>query len=183
MARAWIDGGRYYTNLRPEIFQVPDERSTLVSFSELMHGPDSRRVRFVAEIGNEVVGWISATVEQGSETADIHLQRDAGSTKVHINALMVDQDHRYQGVGTALMHHVEAWARSQEATMLTLDVFVGAADVVDFYERHLGYSRRSLRLTKSLTNSPLPTPPDSTGHQEDQRKAAEDRDIDGRPTT
>jgi GNAT superfamily N-acetyltransferase len=104
----------------------------------------------VAKIDSEVVGWISATVEQGSDTADIQLQRDAGSTKVHINALMVARENRYQGVGTALMNHIEIWARSQEATMVTLDVFAGAADVVEFYERHLGYDRRSLRMTKSV---------------------------------
>jgi GNAT superfamily N-acetyltransferase len=159
MARAWLDGGRYYTNLQPEIFQVPEAESTFASFNELIHEPGPARVRFVAEIGNEVVGWISATVEQGSDTADVQLQRDAGSIKVHVNALMVDQEHRHHGVGTALMNHIEDWARSQEATILTLDVFVGAADVVAFYERHLGYSRRSLRMTKSLTTSPPPTPP------------------------
>jgi GNAT superfamily N-acetyltransferase len=167
MARAWLDGGRYYINLRPEIFRVPDESSTLVSFTQLLHEPDSRRVRFVAEIGNEVVGWISATVEQASDRADIQLQRDAGLIKVHVNALMIDQEHRYRGVGTALMRHIEVWARSQEATMLTLDVFAGAVDVVNFYERHLGYSRRSLRMTKSLEDAALPTQPHGAGHQED----------------
>ncbi|MGH8945822.1 MAG: GNAT family N-acetyltransferase [Acidimicrobiia bacterium] len=121
LARAWTDGGRYYVQLDPEIFQVPEGEALVRFFTERPRQLGEGRALFVAEVGAEVVGWVSAVIEPPVQHAEFQLQRELGSVRAHVNAVMVQEDHRGRGVGTALMRHVEAWARDQGAVMISLD--------------------------------------------------------------
>ena len=62
---------------------------------------------------------------------------------------MVDEAHRRQGIGTALLHKGESWARRQEAHQLVLTVWTGNELGSEFYAAH-GYSPVSRVLAKEL---------------------------------
>src|SRR5688572_13444938 len=62
MARAWCDAGRLYVSISPQDFQVPDEDG-LVEWLEFgIDAMESDRdlALLVAELGDEVAGWVSA---------------------------------------------------------------------------------------------------------------------------
>lgn len=151
LARAWSDGGRYHVQLNPELFQAPAGEPLVEHFTARLTDPDSEAVVLVAEIDGTAVGWISAVLQAADENAEFQLQRDLSAARVHVNALMVGEAKRGEGVGTALMRRVESWAVQRGAASVSLDVYIDAPDVVTFYEDHLGYQRRALRLTKRLT--------------------------------
>jgi hypothetical protein len=53
-------------------------------------------------------------------------------------------------IGTALLEAAQAWGRSQGATVARLDTYVDGPVAVPFYERHMGYQRRSVVFQKWL---------------------------------
>ncbi len=66
-----------------------------------------------------------------------------------IDLLAVDARSRGRGIGTALMHAIEARARAAGVAGMRLNVSLGNDGAVRFYER-LGYSQSAVRLAKPL---------------------------------
>ena len=67
--------------------------------------------------------------------------------------LVVDPDHRRQGIGAALMRHVEDGLRSLGCHKLNLQVRATNHEVVEFYKR-LGYDvEQRVSMGKRLTES------------------------------
>lgn len=150
LARAWTDGGRYYLQLNAELFQAPAGEPLVEYFTARLGDLDSDSIVFVAEIEGTAVGWISAVLLPADDSAEFQLQREMSTSRVHVNAVMVEEAQRGAGLGTALMRRIESWATERGATTVSLDVHIDALDVVRFYEDHLGYQRRALRMTKDL---------------------------------
>ena len=69
--------------------------------------------------------------------------------RAHIEALVVDRDHRRAGIGTALMTAAANWARENGAAEVVLTVWAGNVAAEAFYER-LGYRVVSRALTKPI---------------------------------
>jgi ribosomal protein S18 acetylase RimI-like enzyme len=69
--------------------------------------------------------------------------------RAHVEALVVDRDHRRAGVGTALMSAVAAWARERGAVEMVLTVWAGNTAAEAFYQR-LGYGLVSRALAKPI---------------------------------
>jgi ribosomal protein S18 acetylase RimI-like enzyme len=69
--------------------------------------------------------------------------------RAHIEALIVDQNHRRAGVGSALMNAVTTWARDRGAEEVVLTVWSGNEAAAAFYQR-LGYRRISQALGKAI---------------------------------
>lgn len=67
----------------------------------------------------------------------------------HIFLLYVSPDHRRQGIGSALMHHVEAWAKAKGSRQIGLQVFQQNQPALQLYEK-LGYQPQSVWMVKSL---------------------------------
>lgn len=72
-----------------------------------------------------------------------------GSRHTHIFLLYVAREHRRQGIGTALMHHAEDWARARSDRQISLQVFLSNQPAVNLYHQ-LGYQTESLLMVKSL---------------------------------
>ena len=72
-----------------------------------------------------------------------------GDRQSHIFLLYVMPSHRRQGIGTALMHHAEQWARSRGDRTIGLQVFHSNQTALTLYQR-LGYEVHSIGMTKSL---------------------------------
>ena len=82
----------------------------------------------VAEDDGHVVGWAHGAIWDHIETGAF----------VRIGGLVVDDTHRRQGIGRALMAHVEDWARRQGSPVVRLWSSAARTASHEFYER-LGY--------------------------------------------
>jgi len=72
-----------------------------------------------------------------------------GSRHTHIFLLYVAPEHRRKGIGTALMHHAEDWARARGDRQISLQVFLSNQGAVNLYQQ-LGYQTESLLMVKSI---------------------------------
>jgi GNAT superfamily N-acetyltransferase len=80
--------------------------------------------------------WLGNAVDQ--QTGDRH---------AHIFLLYVIPSHRRQGIGSALMHQAENWARSRGDRQIGLQVFQSNHAALSLYDQ-LGYQTRSLWMVK-----------------------------------
>lgn len=151
LARIWVDTCAYYAEMDADAFQVPDPDGLVEWFESLLERPpQDDHLNIVAEIGQDVVGSLDAKILEPLETADRQMLRELGEPRLYIQALVVDRAHWRRGVGTALMRAAEDWARQRGATRAALDTYMRSPVSVPFYERRMGYSRRSITLHKRL---------------------------------
>src|SRR5262249_60722283 len=76
LARSWLDAGRYYAELAPETFQIP-ETDGLVEHLERgsAAGDEPDTLRVLAEVGGRAVGAATGRVERPLGSARCQLQR------------------------------------------------------------------------------------------------------------
>ncbi len=72
-----------------------------------------------------------------------------GDRHAYVLLLYVATDHRRQGIGSALMHHAEAWARERGDRQIGLQVFIRNTTALFLYEK-LGYVPTSTWMAKPL---------------------------------
>jgi GNAT superfamily N-acetyltransferase len=150
LARCWTDSGRYYQALDPASFQVPEADGLAAWFEALLAAPRPEAIWLVAEVDGRVVGSVAARLEQPVEDASRQVVRDLGLRRVFVEALEVEEASRRRGVGARLMEEVEAWGRDQGAVLITLDTYADSPLSIPFYERRMGYRRRSVVFQKRL---------------------------------
>lgn len=100
--------------------------------------------RAAAEKGPAVVGYVTVKV--------VETPRDPAMTprrRAHVETVVVDEEHRGDGVGTALMRAAAAWARRREAEELVLTVWSDNAAAEALYRR-LGYQPIARILRRPL---------------------------------
>ena len=148
MARVWLSAAAYYADLDPAHFQVPPAEGESFEASFGTGGEDE--LMLVADLDERVAGWLTARIEYPAPGAARQMTREHGWTRLHIDALMVDQAAWHQGVGTALLTAAEAWGRRRGAQVARLDTYYDSPVSVPFYERHMGYQRRAVVFQKSL---------------------------------
>ena len=152
MARAWCDAGRFYVDVSPEDFQVPDEAGLvewLESGIETMEA-DPDLALLVAEVDGEVAGWVGARLVMPAPDAQWQLQREHGLTRLIVDAVAVAEAHRGHDAGVDLVHAAERWGRERGATVAVADGNWASGVVPRFYEARLGFRRRSVSLRKAL---------------------------------
>ena len=94
----------------------------------------------VAVLDNEVVG-----LAQLHASPTIEHERPAAK----ISALVVDESHRGQGIGRALVEAMEAEARTRRCVLLFLTTAARREDAQAFYRR-VGLEETGTRFTKTL---------------------------------
>jgi len=150
MARVWLSAGAYYADLDPVHFQMPATEGLVESFESGI-GPELQdALRLVAELDGRVAGWLTARIERPSASAAHQSVRELGWTRLFVDAVMVDQALWRQGIGTALLEAAESWGRDRGAAVVRLNTYPGSTVSVPFYEKHMGYQRRSIMFQKSL---------------------------------
>jgi GNAT superfamily N-acetyltransferase len=151
LARCWLDAGAYYAGLNPDLFQIPQADGLAPGLEEwLLSITSEDACALVAEKDGQVVGFITAAIEHPVATAAGQLLRDLGRVRVVMHALVVQEAHRRQGIGTRLMEAAEEWARGRGAVIALVDTYVGSPLSMPFYEQRMGYSRRTLRFRKEI---------------------------------
>jgi len=151
LARSWLDAGRYYAELAPETFQVP-EKDGLVELLERGSAPGDELdlLRVVAEIDGNVVGAATGRIERPLDSARYQLQREFSETRLVVDMVVVEEAFRRQGVGARLMATLEDWGRERGATIALLDTYPESALSLPFFQERMSYRRRSVRLFKPL---------------------------------
>ncbi len=151
LAQAWLDAGAYYASLNPDVFQIPEVDGLAQWLEESMLSLTSGDACIlVAEKDGQAVGFITAIIEQPMKDAAKQLVRDLSQMRVVIQALVVQEAHRREGIGRRLMEAVEAWARNRGAVVALLDTYIESYLSVPFYERRMGYRRKALQFRKML---------------------------------
>lgn len=149
-ARVWLETGRYYAELVPEVIREPDADGLAGWFEDAIGG-DRDTLWLVADVrGVGVVGMVEASVVPPSPDARRQIQRDLGRTRLVVNLLAVAEGYRRRGVGTALMEAAEEWGRSKGADVVVTDTNLSSPLSVPFYENRMGFTRQAVILRKAL---------------------------------
>ena len=128
-----------------EADRVEGERVVERNFQELQeeHNQNTGRM-FVAEIEEEVVGFINIRFEHESQTYLSSLVDYA-----YISDLVVLPAYRGRGIGTMLLQQAEDFARQQGATVLKIQVLAKNQLAADVYQR-VGFRPYEITLLKHL---------------------------------
>lgn len=150
MAVAWLDAGRTYAELDPELFRVPDSKHVADSMeSWIAEPPGENEALVVAEVEGGVVGLVSLRLEGPAPNPEAQLVLDVTEVRLFVDGLVVAEAFRRRGVGTRLMQAADEWGRTRGARLAVLDTWGESPESVPFYER-LGYAPRSIRFRKRL---------------------------------
>jgi GNAT superfamily N-acetyltransferase len=151
LARAWLDAGRYYAELAPDTFQVPETAGLGEYLGRDEAAPDESDVlRLVAEVDGRVVGAAAGRIQRPTPGARYQLQREFAETRLLVDVVVIEEAYRRRGVGERLMGSLEAWGREQGASVSLLDTYPESALSLPFFTDRMGYDRRSVRLWKRL---------------------------------
>ena len=104
----------------------------------------------VAEVHGRVVGWLHALVAEYIEAGVF----------VVIGGLVVDRDHRRQGIGRMLMQEAEGWAIRQGCSIVRLWSTASRTAAHRFYE---GLVYRNIKTQYSFVKSLDPCRQDMSG--------------------
>lgn len=152
-ARAWLDAGRHYAALVPDVIQVPDADGLAEWFEEAI-GEEERDDDVLWQVAEDlpdgVVGMVEASVVRPAPDAHRQLQRDLSRTRLMVNALTVAEGYRRRGVGTALMEAAERWGRAKGAVVAVTDTNLRSPLSIPFYEKRMGYGRQAVLFRKAL---------------------------------
>jgi ribosomal protein S18 acetylase RimI-like enzyme len=100
---------------------------------------------FVIEKGKEVIGLNAVRV------MDLSDREDAAFKKVaFMMAIGVDEMHRRQGAGTALVNHMRSWLACLNVEMVSLNVTAQNSTAAAFYSR-MGFETMSMQMGINLS--------------------------------
>lgn len=102
---------------------------------------------FVAEVDNQIVGFVSLWAKVKAEALD-----EEPAEYSFISDLVVLPAYRGRGLGRALLHKAEEYARLQGATTLKLEVLTRNTVATELY-RHHGFHSYQMLLVKSLQSN------------------------------
>ncbi len=114
---------------------LPEHYSDYFYYEILAEFPETF---LVAELGDDVVGYIMCRIEYGFS----HLRRFGLARKGHIVSVAVLAEHRGKGVGTKLIEHAQAEMAKKSSRECYLEVRVSNLQAVSLYER-LNYKKVS----------------------------------------
>jgi GNAT superfamily N-acetyltransferase len=151
IVRLGQENSRYYMQLAPEHFRLPDEEG-LVEFiendREWREGADN--LALVAEDDGAIAGYLEASLLRPDETARWQGQRDLSEIRLFISFVGTADAYKRQGVATKLVQVAEEWGRERSAVVALCDTFIDSPLSVPFWERRMGYERRAIIFRKRL---------------------------------
>jgi GNAT superfamily N-acetyltransferase len=106
---------------------------------------DPDRAVLVAVVDGSIVGFVDAVLVRNTDTSRYH----APGLDVFVEELTVTSAWHRRGIGTSLMHAVDAWAREAGARLITLDTHVSNEGARRLYAA-LGYREIGVVLVKDL---------------------------------
>jgi GNAT superfamily N-acetyltransferase len=150
IARNGLESARYYRDLAPEDFRLPNREELAEWVDSWLPANGESEIALVAEIDGQVVGYLEARLEPPMEDARFQSNPDLGETRLFINYLVTAQAFWRRGVGTRLVKAAEEWGRSRGAAVAVCDTHVDSPVSIPFWEERMGYRRRAVILRKPL---------------------------------
>ena len=151
IARIHLQAARYYAELAPDDFRVPDEEGLgdgLDPTPELLDDPAT--LFLVAEVDGEVGSVLIARLLPPHARADVQIQPELGQTRLEIGYLETDERFRRRGLATRLVSAAEEWGRAHGATVAVTDTYHASPLSLPFWTERMGYRPRSVSLRKPL---------------------------------
>ena len=134
--------GGVHHDIRPDIFRSGALKYTPAQLDELLQ--DENKPIFVCDDDGFVAGYCFCVLKsfQDHETF-------TNRTEFYIDDLCVDENHRKQGIATALFDRVVAYARECRYDAITLNVWCGNEGAMKFYEK-AGLKPRNIMMEMKL---------------------------------
>ena len=130
--------GDVHHQIRPDIFRKNAQKYGASQVLAMLNS--SRTPIFVAVEEGKVLGYGFCQVKSYKDSPVVN-----DHTEVFIDDLCVDENHRGQGIGTALYNTVCRYARQRRAHSVTLNVWQANASALKFYES-LGLKPRNIGM-------------------------------------
>ena len=141
-----VEGGELHSQALPMLLRPPDSSTTLEFVKGVLQ--DSNAHVLLAELSGQIIGLVHFNrIEETEHPVKV------ARIFISVSSLMVQEEHRQQGVGDALMRKVHEWAEKQCINDIELHVYEFNKPALNFYEK-LGYHTTSRRMTRTTT---LPT--------------------------
>jgi GNAT superfamily N-acetyltransferase len=151
LAQVWLENARYYVDLFPDDFRMPEQVGLVESFEARLGRPQSTsELRLVAVVDGVVAAFVNARLTEPDEGATREMLADRPYRRVHVEALGTADAFQRQGLATQLVEAVETWAREQGARIISAGTFLESPVAIPFWEQRMGYRRRSVILAKRL---------------------------------
>jgi GNAT superfamily N-acetyltransferase len=151
LARIWLDNAGYYVGLFPDDFREPDEAGLVDWFETLLARPRvESELPLVAVANGTVAAFVYARLTEPDEHANRQMLSDYPHRRVHVGALGTADVFQRRGLATQLVESVEAWARERGARAISAETYLDSPVSIPFWERRMGYRRRSVKFTKRL---------------------------------
>jgi ribosomal protein S18 acetylase RimI-like enzyme len=144
IADIYVAMARHHAALDPAEFRVPEHAAVVTRFRAELEAAEDVDLHLVAEVDGLVVGQLDAFMRPQPSQGSMRTPRRSA-----LIGVSVDEGWRGRGIGTALMHAAEAWARERGFDALELDVADPNRDARLLYER-LGYGLVAHTLVKPL---------------------------------
>lgn len=142
MEKLLLQVGEVHHQIRPDIFRPGALKYTPEELEELLKDP--ARPIFVAVEETSVLGYAFCIHRSYDGTGASTCRRE-----IYVDDVCVDESARGQGIATALVERVYAYAREQGCQFVTLNVWNGNAGAQRFYE-HMGMTPRSYNMEIKL---------------------------------
>lgn len=142
MEKLLLQVGEVHHVLRPDIFRSGALKYTAQELEALL--ADFSRPIFVAVEGGDVLGY-AFCIHRDYDGSGVFAPRK----EIYIDDVCVDESARGQGIATALVERVYAYAREQECQFVTLNVWNGNTGAQRFYE-HMGMKCRNTYMEIKL---------------------------------
>ena len=134
---------RLHREHMPHIFKQADGPVRQREYILSLIGADNVCL-FVAEEGDRLVGFVNVIVRLATDIPILVPRRYA-----LIENLVVDENHRRQGIGRALIVRAHQWTVDMGAESIELTVYEFNREARAFYER-LGYETESRKMSRKL---------------------------------
>ena len=134
--------GQVHHGIRPDIFPVGTMKYDAAALKTLLADPD--RPVFAAMEGDFVAGYcfcVHKTVEAGTCSV--------ARSELYIDDLCVDENCRRRGIADKLYRYALNYAKALGCGCVTLNVWCGNDDAMDFY-RHHGMKPRNIMMETKL---------------------------------
>ena len=118
---------KIHSDIRPDLFTVGEKKYTDEELERII--VDEQKPIFVAEHNGKVKGYAFCIFKQNLESKSV-----TNIKTLYIDDLCVDENARYEGIGTALYEYVLEYAKSIGCHNVTLNVWEGNDSAIKFYE-------------------------------------------------
>ena len=131
------------TQHRPDLFRKIEKPTTSRAWDFEASLTDSSKIMIGAEVDDKIVGFVIVQIRQSA------YKIQTPRTFAYFENIVVDENYRRKGIGTAIYQEGVKRAKEQGATSIELKVWNFNTGAISFYQS-LGMSVQSLTMEKAI---------------------------------